>query len=309
MSYTPLTPISQNHHVVADEFAGLPVTPFSKSLDTIANAAIRIAVNQEQNADPILYQLDDLAAHPKAADLHALVIGRWAEWSLGESSVELVTELAKMQAVFPQLNALFLGDIPTYETELAWLNHGDITPILDAFPDLTVFQVRGMGVQLESGVRHHHLQHVCYETVDQLHAGHSHDVVEAMVSGSYPNLRHLEVWQRSPAWRDVFSHQPFNHLHYAGLRHIPELAPFLTDVLRPAEHNHTALKVLDLSGALCDDDIATTLLNNTALLQQLDEIYLGPNEWSAALVKQFEGYQVALVHPPEDEYYYDDDYE
>lgn len=295
MSYQPLTAITHDNYSEAETFAGLNIQAFSSSLPTLNDKAIRIAVDPDNNANPIVYQLDDILAHSDAAQLSHLVVGRWMEWSLGESSTEFVQELAKAAPKLPNLKGIFIGDVTAYEVELSWLNHGDLTPLLEAYPDLEILQVRGMGASIEHGVRHHHLQHLCYETIDQLHNNHSsNDMVESVCNGSFPALRHLEIWQHSSYWQQVISRNSFPHLQYLGIRNLPELDHFVSNVIAPADYACNA-KVLDISGGSLQDAGAEKLLQNHSLMAHLDEIHLGRPRLSSDFGHEFSTHNVELV--------------
>lgn len=87
---------------------------------------------------------DDVLDTVDPAGATALPIGPWGEddYSVLAPVVELLVSSVDR---FPDLRALFLGDVVGEECEVSWLAMCDITPVLEAFPLLEELTVRGGG--------------------------------------------------------------------------------------------------------------------------------------------------------------------
>ncbi|MBG0817624.1 STM4015 family protein [Planomonospora sp. ID82291] len=116
-----------------------------------------------------------------------LVFKMWGDPAASsEQAVRLLTEAADR---FPALRAIVLGDIPPDECEISWIHQSDLTPLLEAFPELEVLEVRGgNGLRLRP-VRHERLKVLRFES-GGLPAG----VVRAVGACEFPALEHLELW-------------------------------------------------------------------------------------------------------------------
>ena len=134
-----------------ESFAGLPVSDYTSG-DTGADAA------DLPPADSVAWRIatdwDD--SHPftelwtafldtVAADrVRAVVIGSW--WGDDYSDVRPVLDALIASADrLPALRALFLGDMRSEECEISWIQQDDVTPVLEAYPGLEEFTVRGCG--------------------------------------------------------------------------------------------------------------------------------------------------------------------
>ncbi|MBB0233108.1 leucine-rich repeat domain-containing protein, partial [Streptomyces calidiresistens] len=105
----------------------------------------------------------DFSSRVDLSRVRALVIGTWGEtWDKGPE--EVIATLVGAAPRLSSLEALFLGDIVLEESELSWIQQGDPTPLLRAFPGLRELRVRGgEGLAWEPG-RHERLERLTIET-------------------------------------------------------------------------------------------------------------------------------------------------
>src|ERR671921_643267 len=75
-------------------------------------------------------------------EVRALVVGPWWEDEYADLRPALERILADAGR-FPALRALFLADVTGEECEISWLQLTDVTPVLETFPLLEEFGVRG----------------------------------------------------------------------------------------------------------------------------------------------------------------------
>ncbi|WP_030234461.1 STM4015 family protein [Streptomyces sp. NRRL S-350] len=194
--------------------------------------------------------------------VRAVVIGAW--WQKDYASVRSVVEAVTAEAErLPALEALFLGEVTFDECEISWLEMGDVTPLLTAFPGLRSLTVRGgMDLALEP-VRHDRLTSLRFES-----GGLPATVVRAVAGSELPALERLTLWLGVD--------------EYGGDASIDDLAPFLDGTRLPK------LRHLGLADSELQDEIAGALAHApvVARLESLD-LSMGvlSDEGAAALLE------------------------
>ncbi|MFI7697802.1 STM4015 family protein [Nonomuraea sp. NPDC049480] len=163
----------------------------------------------------------------------AIVIGEWEE-CYQKPSDGIVERLAEEAARLPALRALYLGAISQEQAEISWIQHCDVTPLLEAYPRLERFEVRGgSGLQLRP-IRHEALRMLRIEA-----GGLDGSVVRAVAGSDLPALEHLELWLGVD--------------EYGGTTTIADLDPILRGERLPA------LRHLGLQNSEIQDDIAAAV--------------------------------------------------
>jgi hypothetical protein len=107
-----------------------------------------------------LQQLYTLLQSPFSSLIQALVCN--IEYTHGETPYGIVIEaLCDAHKTLPYLKALFIGDIQQHKFRKSKLHIFDIRPILEAFPNLEVLQVRGCMNDYDfdcDSLQHHNLK-------------------------------------------------------------------------------------------------------------------------------------------------------
>lgn len=173
-----------------DGFAGLLVRTFdpAEPVDPADTGyAWRLEVDYDDGPDTFRGLLDTLLETVGADNVAALIVGQWGGAAYDEKLP--VSLLAEKLAPLPNLRALFLGDMVPEECEISWIQHDDLTPLLEALPRLEILTVRGgEGLQLRP-VRHEGLHQLTFES-----GGLPAAVVRAVGASDLPNLWFLELW-------------------------------------------------------------------------------------------------------------------
>ncbi|GAB3142459.1 STM4015 family protein [Micromonospora sonneratiae] len=215
------------------EFAGLPVVNFEPAMELPADptaVAWRIATGYDSDeVFPKLVELFLAAVDPAA--VRALVVGSWDDPFDTPPPVDLLVSLAPR---LTNLRALFLGEMTFEECEISWIQQGDVTALLTAYPALEVLRVRGAEELVLTSVRHTALRELAFES-----GGLPGTVVRAVGECDLPALRHLELWLGSP--------------NYRGDATIDDLAPILAGTRLPA------LRYLGLRDAQIADEVAAAV--------------------------------------------------
>ncbi|MDT0126297.1 STM4015 family protein [Paenibacillus sp. RRE4] len=132
--------------------------------------------------------LRDLAAKPEAATLDSLIIGDWGQ-AYENSPQEFKDTLIELAPSFPALKQLFIGDMESEECEVSWIVQTNLAPILQAFPNLTSFVIKGSsGLELEP------LQHSKLEELIIICGGLPKKVLHSIAAAELPELRKLELY-------------------------------------------------------------------------------------------------------------------
>ncbi len=201
------------------------------------------------------------------------VIGNWS--ADGPESIEPIVERVVNDAKkFPELVALFVGDIAQEESEISWIEQTNLTPLLNAFPKLQLLRARGgTGIGFKSA-KHKTLRALGIET-----GGLPKQVVGELCKAEFPNLEYLELWLGDPGYggdvsvndlQPIFKGKLFPKLKYLGLRN-SEIADDIAGVI-VSSPIIKQIETLDLSlGTLTDEGAGALLkLPQDANLKRLD---------------------------------------
>ncbi len=253
-------------------FNGKPVVDFNtKSGIESTTQVYRIRTDYDKEDGPIEDLIDTFCAHPKAAEVTELVIGIWD--FEGDSSASTIAKLLENKDKLPNLQYLMFGDITYEENEMSWIEQGDMTPLLNAFPKLQRFQVRGGNGLGFSNLSHKNLTSLIVET-----GGLSSSAVKQILAADLPNLEHLELWlgvedygfDGSVAdYKELLDGKLFPKLKYLGLSN-SGIVDDIAVALKGAPILER-ISVLDLSKGTMTDVGGQALLDNPAL-KKLDFI-------------------------------------
>jgi hypothetical protein len=228
------------------QFAGKNVVDWEPGEPVVTKQVYRLRIGYEDEStwgDKFAAFLDD----PGCAKVEALVIGDWGRTAEGNGSGPVVEAVAAARDRLAKLTALFLGDMTSEESEISWINQSDVSPILEGYPNLEHFTIRG-GQSLSLGSpRHGRLRELVIQT-----GGLPPAVIHEVASAELPALEHLELWLGEP--------------NYGGDATVEDLAALLKGDRFPK------LKYLGLKNSVIQDEIAgvVALAPVTARLETLD---------------------------------------
>ena len=260
------------------EFAGLRVVDFpgdpGKPLPAMDGpCAWRLARSpEEEDTSDFEGVLADFLERGDAAHVTALVIGPWAEY-MGDldDAPYPVDKLVEAADQLPALRALFLGDVIESESDVAYIYHEDVSVLLDAYPALEEFRVRGSAPWTPLGeppsvmfrpIKHESLKVLAFES-----GGLSASTMRAVGESEFPQLEHLEFF--------------FGEPNYGGDGTLEDVAGLL------AGDRFPKLRRLGLRNALFEDEIAAALAHAPVVAQlEVLDLSLGAfgDEGAAALL-------------------------
>jgi hypothetical protein len=194
--------------------------------------------------------------------VRALTLGAWIPDVSGEGWDEYCDALLAAADRFPNLEALFIGDVPSELTEVSWIEQADPGPVLAAFPHLTEFGMRGTGSPEMEPLVHDTLRELTIQT-----GGLPPGIVRAVGRSRLPALTGLDLYLGTEMYEggatpddlaDILSGAAFPALRHLGLRnaeHTDALAAALAHAPVVAR-----LESLDLAlGMLSDEGVAVLL--------------------------------------------------
>ncbi len=236
----------------ANSFAGYPVLEWNPSITTVENPsetaiAIRIGWDESNSGQSWVDRFNTLLKHNFASQIPALIIGAWSfEY---DSSIEsVIAEVIAKHESLPNLKAIFVADLISEEQEISWINQGDLSPLLKAFPDLEHLAIRG-GDGLKLGnMDMPKLKSLRIET-----GGMDRSVVHSIGSATLPELESLVLWLGDDG--------------YGATTTIPDLQPFYECANMPK------IKHLGLCNSRIADEIAV-FMATAPVLQRLDILEL-----------------------------------
>ncbi|MFG2486843.1 MULTISPECIES: STM4015 family protein [Streptomyces] len=178
--------------------------------------------------------------------VRAIVVGSWEE-AYDTGSEDIIGALLDARLRLPALRGLFLGDMESEQCEISWINQSDVGPLLDGFPELEEFGVRGGSGLVFPAVTHHKLRALTMET-----GGMPVEAVRGVAASDLPALEHLDLWLGTSG--------------YGGDAAITDVAPIL-DGDRLPRLRHLGLRNSDIQ-----DEIATAVASApvVARLETLD---------------------------------------
>lgn len=203
----------------------------------------------------------ELAGKPESTEVTSLIIGDWGG-AYEQGPEDFVEELIAQKEQFPQLKKLFIGDMGYEECEVSWINQANLGPLLQAFPQLESFTVKGSTDLELDPLNHDHLQELVI-----ICGGLPKRVLHQIHAASLPELRKLELYLGVEDYgfdgqmEDIvpfLNQNPFPKLTYLGLKDSE-----LQDEIAIAAAQSpvlSQLEVLDLSMGTLSDQGAEALL-------------------------------------------------
>lgn len=279
-------------------FANRQVVDFDPNVGIAepVNNAYALRCEYDDNEQNLWNQLNRLLQEPNADKLEALVFGLWPEAYERDSS-SIVEALVDAKKYLTNLKAVFLGDIDSNDCEISWIQQSDISPILQAYPQLEILQVRGGdGLHFSPPVRHNSLKALIVET-----GGLSRDTVAQICNMNLPALEHLELWFGSEdyggdCWVEdihpILFEDKFPNLTYLGLRNSQFTDEIVNAIVTSPIIN--SISVLDLSMGTLSDAGAEELLNCEAI-NYLDILNVSESFLSQEMIDKLSGLDVRVL--------------
>jgi hypothetical protein len=179
--------VTINEHLTT--FAGLPIVEVDDERSPADPAAVAWRIDLEEfDADTSEFEaaLEKVLERAGPGGPAALVVGEWgSSYESGFPAELLIRDASR----FSGLRALFIGEMTYEQCEISWINQGDLTPVLEAFPRLERLWVRGaQGLTLEPG-RHAALRELVLQS-----GGLPTPVIRSVSACDLPALEHLELW-------------------------------------------------------------------------------------------------------------------
>ena len=248
------------------------------------------------------WENDDLEANLEhflgtdgAREATGIVIGCWSGDDPGVNPGFVVDLLVKHKDRLPNLVALFMGDTISEENEMSWIHQTDVSPLLEAFPNLQLLRTRG-GESLEiARPKHAKLRALALES-----GGLPVEVVRAICSADFPSLEYLELWLGTSEYggtstlqdlQPILSGQLFPHLKYLGLRN----CEYADDIAAAIVNSPIIerIETLDLSLGVITDEGANALLSLPADCR-LKHVSIHYNYATRAVIKKLKAHKIAF---------------
>ncbi|MCP4130937.1 MAG: WGR domain-containing protein [bacterium] len=253
-----------------------------------------LSYDESEDGKSLVPRIEKFAAKPEAAELDSITIGSWGDAFEGGPD-EVVDCLAANADKFPKLRSLFIGDMDYETCEISWIIQTDLSPLLQAFPLLESFKIRGsQGLEL-SNMDHKSLRFLTIEC-----GGLGKKVLASIAGGTLPSLERLELYLGIDDYgfdgsiKDI---QPFMEkgrfpkLSYLGLRD-----SIIADEIAAAIAEASILdqvEELDLSLGALGDAGAKALLESSKI-RNLKKLDLHYNFMSGGMVEKIKKLDVSI---------------
>lgn len=292
------------------KFANRNVEDFDPEIgitDPIGNAYAVRCEKWEEDVEIFKQKLETLLQDPQASKIEALVFGMWDEYGDRDSSI-VVNALVAAKDKLKSLKAVFIGDIEFYEWMISIIEQSDVSPILEAYPNLEVLQIRGATGLTFSPLQHNNLKALIIES-----GGLRRETIAQICALNLPALEHLELWLGSRRYEGdssiddlmpILSGELFPMLSYLGLRN----SEYSDDIARAVVNTPAIkfLKVLDLAMGNLTDEGVEVLLNCPAILQ-LDLLNVCENYLSNEMMEQLQQLDLQVIVGGQKRDYRDDE--
>jgi len=276
--------LQEFRHQTLTAFAGLPVFAFrftdpgqcaaGEIPEDVAGWAWRIEVDDPDEGE--FAKIFELFLNSvDTTRVKALILGCWFEDYDPSTDPGIATSSLLASAErFPALEALFVGDMDSSQTEVSWIAQSDPGPLLAAFPDLRVFGLRGTSELKMAPLKHEALRELTFQG-----GGLPSEVARAISASELPSLTGLELYlgerwyngDSTPAdYAPILEGRAFPALRHLGLRD----ATIQDEIAAAIAHAPVVaqLESLDLSLGNLSDEGASALLAGQPLthLKSLD---------------------------------------
>ncbi|MBD1920741.1 HEAT repeat domain-containing protein [Microcoleus sp. FACHB-831] len=224
-----------------------------------------------------LDQFEMLLKDPQASKVEALVCRMRYDYQNRQQFKTYVDAISGASKQLTSLKALFIGDGEEHQYRKSRLEVSDISPILKAYPNLEVLQVRGR-IDRYSSLNLEDLRHDCLKTLIVETADIDDRNFAQICALRLPALEYLELWLGTQLYlteaidslSPILFNELFPNLSYLGLRSSEETDRIASVLVQSPIIDRLA--VLDLSMGTLTDKGAKTLLNcpATAYLHTLN---------------------------------------
>ncbi len=281
-----------------DTFCGKNVIDFNSEEDIKGsdNYVYRLRLDYEalDGGDKMAALITTFAETPIAATVKELIIGQW-DYDSSNDAGDVVAILVELKDAFKNLKSLFIGDITAEEQEISWIQQSDLSPLLAAYPNLELLQIRGGDGLRLSALKHPNLKTLIIET-----GGLPPDVVNDVSNAHLPNLEKLELWlgeenygfdSKIEDFEAIINGSKFPKLTYLGLKNSIIQDEIAQKVAKSPilEQLHT----LDLSMGILTDVGAQALVDSPKI-KQLAYLNLNHHFMSDGMMAQFKGLGIAV---------------
>lgn len=252
-----------------ESFGGYKVISWNPgdALPDFKSTICRLSIDygDEQN---LVEKFEAYLKTPGAESSPGLVIGSWVEEMPEDGIEEIFEALVNAKERLNKLEVLFFGDLTYEESEVSWIVNRDHGPLLQAYPQLRHYGVRG-GMNLSfSWMNLPQLKSLHVQT-----GGMSAETVKDVCRASLPELEHLELYLGTADYGadyQVADLTPIFEGHFPKLRYLglknAQLEDEIAQVVVNSKIIHQ-LETLDLSLGTLTDEGAQALLNAESVLK------------------------------------------
>ncbi len=244
-----------------------------------------------------------LTENPLCNLIEALVFGMWSGFNDNSSYHPVANALAAVQENFNNLKAVFIGDIQDSEYMISEIGQSNVSPILQAYPNLELLKIRGDsgGYPRTSGLAFDPLRHDKLKTLIVESGGLRRETINPICNMELPELQYLELWLGRNEYGGTSSIDDlmpiisgvFPKLKYLGLRnseYSDDIALALAD--SPILEN---LVELDFSMGTLGDEGAEALFINCPAIRQLDTLDVSDNCLSREMIKKLKQLNIEII--------------
>jgi len=274
-----------------EEWNGIPIKIYnSNSPLECPDVIYKLAYdwdNEEDSEFSVLFP--KYLTDPKCAETIGLKLGLQSEMAEGFYS-ECVEVFLENATNFPKLKWLYLGDMEQEESELTWIEQGDVgSPVLSKLPLLEALHARGgEGSMTFSKASHSNLKELVLQP-----GGFDKEMFKNVITSDFPELEVLELWLGSEERgadvtaddiRDLLEGNPFPKLKVLRLMNSEITTNIAKDIANAPILDQ--IEELDLSMGTLKDDGGLALLASDKI-KSLKSLNLCHHYMTTDIMNQF----------------------
>lgn len=211
------------------------------------NKLLGVKVTSDWDSDSITPLFKSILETAGGEHLENLNLGHINQWDSGDTYADALKEIAR-HGPFPNLQEIFVADASWDETEISWIDVGDISDAFALSDTFSGLHVKGSNASF-SAVEHNGLKSIFFES-----GGLPGGVLRSIAASTFENVDSLELWLGTE--------------DYGATSTISDVNALL------ASDGLPDLKSLGLKNSDLSNDIAKAIVD-APMLAQLGELDLG----------------------------------
>lgn len=229
-------------------------------------------------------------------EIEELIVGCWGE-SYDNSVQVLLDKFYENSEKLQHIKKLFVGDMEYEECEVSWIEQGSYNKLLKALPNLKSLKIKGA-----NGLSLGNIDHDNLEEIEIICGGLPQMVINQIANARLPKLKKLNLYIGIEDYgfdgdiediKELMNSDVVKNLEYLGLGDSEIQDEIVEEFFKIGKiHN---IKVLDFSNGTLTDKGGQIILDNKALIKDLDTLDLTYHYLSDEMVEKLKTLGINVI--------------